>query len=209
MEWKDHSKLKGSHALLGASQNAWLRYTDEQLFDRYVSSYAQALGTSLHELAADLIAEKIKLSKQDIHVVLHHLAKSKIPRNVFDMNFIYPNLRSYVNDAIGYRMDAEKILYYSDNAYGTADSICFRNNFLRVHDYKSGKGPVKTDQLYIYVALFCLEYNIKPGEIEIETRLYHANEIVASNPTAEDILPIMDAIVMNDKFLSKVRVEGM
>ena len=78
MEWKDHSKLKGSHALLGASQNAWLRYTDEQLFDRYVSSYAQALGTSLHELAADLITEKIKLSKQDIHVVLHHLAKSKI-----------------------------------------------------------------------------------------------------------------------------------
>lgn len=209
MEWKDHSKLKGTHALLGASQSAWLRYTDDQMFDKYVSSYAQALGTSLHELAADLITEKIKLTKNDKRLVLHHLSKSRIPRNVFDMDFIFPNLMSYVNDAIGYRMDAEKILYFSDNAYGTADSICFRNNMLRVHDYKSGKGPVKMDQLYIYVALFCLEYNVRPGEIEIETRLYHANEIVTEHPTAEDILPIMDAIVINDKFLSKIRAEGM
>ena len=209
MEWNDHSKLKGSHALLSASQYSWLRYSDEQLYERYVASYAQILGTCLHELACDLITEKIKLAKNDKHLILHHLAKNHIPRNVFDMDFIFPNLVSYVNDAIGYRMDAEKILYFSDNAYGTADAICFRNNFLRVHDYKSGKGTVKMDQLYIYVALFCLEYNIKPGEIEIETRLYHANEILIDNPTAEDILPIMDLIVMNDKFLSKIRAEGM
>ena len=48
------------------------------------------------------------------------------------------------------------------------------------------------DQLYIYAAYFCLEYNIKPGDIEIETRLYHANDIIIDNPTAEDILPVMD-----------------
>lgn len=209
MEWNDHSKLKGTHAILSASQNSWLRYTDEQLFDRYVASYAQSLGTCLHELACDLITEKIKLAKNDKHLVLHHLAKNKIPRNVFDMDFIFPNLMSYVNDAIGYRMDPEKILYFSENAYGTADAICFRNKLLRVHDYKSGKGTVRMDQLYIYVALFCLEYNIKPGEIEIETRLYHANEIITDNPTAEDILPIMDAIVSGDKILSKIRAEGM
>jgi len=209
MEWHDHSKLKGTHALLSASQHAWLRYTEEQLYDRYVSSYAQALGTSLHELACDLITEKIKLSKNDKHLVLHHLAKSHIPRNAFDMDYIYPNLVAYVNDAIGYRMDAEQILYYSENAYGTADAICFRNNLLRVHDFKSGKGPVKMEQLFIYVALFCLEYKIKPGEIQIETCLYHGNGIITENPTAEDILPIMDAIVVNDKFLSKLRAEGM
>ena len=137
------------------------------------------------------------------------MEKSYNPLTLCDRDFICPNLVSYVNDAIGYRMDAEKILYFSENAYGTADAICFRNNCLRVHDYKSGKGTVKMDQLYIYVALFCLEYNIKPGEIEIETRLYHANEILIDNPTAEDILPIMDLIVMNDKFLSKIRAEGM
>ena len=209
MEWHDHSKIKGTHALLGASQNAWLRYTDEQLFNKYVSSYAQQLGTSLHELACDLINEKIKLTKNDKRLVLHHLAKNRIPRNVFDLDFIYPNLMTYVNDAIGFRMKAEQILYYSENAYGTADTIDFKDKFLRIHDYKSGRGTVHMEQLIIYAALFCLEYRIKPGEIETELRLYHSNEIITANPTAEDILPVMDLIVTNDGFLSKIRAEGI
>ena len=47
---------------------------------------------------------------------------------------------AYVNDAIGYRMTPEQVLYYSPNVYGTADAIRFYENsrFLRIHDLKTG-----------------------------------------------------------------------
>jgi hypothetical protein len=64
------------------------------------------------------------------------------------------------------------------------------------------------EQLEIYVALFCLEYRIRPGDIEIELRLYQNDEVVIHNPTAEDILPIMDKIVHLDKLLEKIDYEG-
>jgi len=57
------------------------------------------------------------------------------------------------------------------------------------------------EQLLIYAALFCLEYKIKPGEIEIELRLYQNDDIVIHNPTADEILPIMDRIVHLNKIL--------
>ena len=59
------------------------------------------------------------------------------------------------------------------------------------------------EQLEIYAALFCLEYKIKPGQIDMELRIYQNDEIIIHNPTAEDILPIMDQIVVQDKELSK------
>ena len=92
-------------------------------------------------------------------------------------------------------MSPEVVLYYSDYFFGTADSICFRNNFLRIHDLKTGAHPAKMEQLEIYAALFCLEYKIKPSEINIELRIYQNDEILVHNPTAEDIVPIMDKIV--------------
>ena len=191
-----------NHVIADSSVNTWSyeKRTDEII---NFSSYLKERKGYTDQFFADL---KEMLQQTNLTITFDD---DNNTFNVFDMDFIFPNLVSYVNDAIGYRMDAEKILYFSENAYGTADAICFRNKCLRVHDYKSGRGTVKMDQLYIYVALFCLEYNIKPGEIEIETRLYHANEILTDNPTAEDILPIMDAIVINDKFLSKIRAEGM
>ena len=110
----------------------------------------------------------------------------------------------YVNDAIGYKMTPEQILYYSDNCFGTADSICFRNNLLRIHDLKTGVIPAHMEQLEIYAALFCLEYKIKPGEINMELRIYQDNEILVHNPTAEDILTIMDKIVHLNKLLESI-----
>jgi hypothetical protein len=31
----------------------------------------------------------------------------------------------YVNDAIGYNMKVEQPLYYSENCFGHADTLCF------------------------------------------------------------------------------------
>ena len=59
------------------------------------------------------------------------------------------------------------------------------------------------EQLEIYAALFCLEYKVKPGDIDIELRIYQNDDILCHNPTAEDILPIMDKIVHLDKILEK------
>jgi hypothetical protein len=121
-------------------------------------------------------------------------------------------LYAYVNDAIGFKMDTEVVLYYSDRFFGTADAICFREvkdkdgnrkYILRIHDLKTGKEPAHIEQLYVYAALFCLEYKVKPGDIDIELRLYQNDEVLYDNPTAEDIIPIMDKIIHLDKLLYK------
>jgi hypothetical protein len=111
-------------------------------------------------------------------------------------------LYSYVNDAIGFKMSPEVVLYYSDYFFGTADSISFRNKFLRIHDLKTGVIPAHMEQLEIYAALFCLEYKVKPSDIEIELRIYQNDEILVHNPTAEDIVPIMDKIVHLNNILT-------
>ena len=111
----------------------------------------------------------------------------------------------YVNDAIGFKMKPEQVLYFSDNCFGTADAISFRNDFLRIHDLKTGLIPAHMEQLEIYAALFCLEYKIKPGNIEMELRLYQNNDILIANPTVEDIVPIMDKIISFDKVINKIK----
>ena len=205
MLWNDHSRdvPKGSHALLGASRFSWLNYDDEELYNAYKRQFATPMGTALHELAADLIDNRIKLSKRDTHLVLLHLIKNYIPRDVIEMDRIMENLVPYVEDAIGYRMRAEQVLYYSDNAYGTADCITYdeRKNLLRIHDLKTGTTPAHLEQLEIYAALFCLEYEFKPGEIEFELRIYQNGDILIGKPQADNILPVMDEIIRKDKMV--------
>lgn len=149
--------------------------------DVYMNMIAVQRGTELHELAERCI----KL-------------KQKLPPKTKTLNM-------YVNDAIGYRMTPEQILYYSDICFGTADAISFKKNLLRIHDLKTGKTPAHMEQLFIYAALFCLEYRIKPGDIQIETRIYQNDEILIDNPTVEDILPIMDKIKHFDRLIRDIR----
>ena len=104
-------------------------------------------------------------------------------------------------------MTPEQVLFYSENCFGTTDAIAFRNNLLRIHDFKSGVVPAHMEQLDIYAALFCLEYAVRPADIEIELRLYQNSEIVYANPTADDILPIMEKIITFDKIINKIRAE--
>lgn len=181
MNWNEHSNLRGEHAMiLGASQHSWLNYTEEKLVDRYLSLMAKERGTQLHELAERCILLNQKLPKQQ------------------------KTLNMYVNDAIGFKMRPEQVLYYSHHCFGTADSISFKNNLLRIHDLKTGEIPAHMEQLYIYCALFCLEYGHKPGDLKFETRIYQNNEIFIATPEADTILPIMDKIVSFSKILDQV-----
>lgn len=184
MNFVKHLKLEGLHAPFSASQPSWLRYDDKKAMDVFMNKKAAERGTKLHQWAKDTIDLGIKQ-----------------PRSK-------KTLYMYVNDAIGFKMDTEVVLYYSDRFFGTADAICFRNNVLRIHDLKTGKGPVHMEQLEIYAALFCLEYKMKPGEIDMELRIYQNDEVVVHTPTAEDILPIMDKIVHLNKVLEKLDEEG-
>lgn len=180
MRFNNHSNLEGLHAPFGASKSSWLRYDDNKAVDYLKGLKAKELGTRLHAWAAETIKLGIKQPRSN------------------------KTISAYVNDAIGFKMDTEVVLFYSEYFFGTADAISFRNNMLRIHDLKTGSTPVKMDQLEIYVALFCLEYKIKPGDIDIELRIYQNDEVLIHNPTAEDILPIMDKIVHLNKILENV-----
>jgi hypothetical protein len=113
-------------------------------------------------------------------------------------------LCAYVNDAIGFKMSTEVVLYYSDRFFGTADAISFNRNMLRIHDLKTGVTPAKMEQLMVYAALFCLEYGYKPRDIQMELRIYQNDEILYHEPTAEEIVPIMQQIVHLDKLLMDI-----
>jgi hypothetical protein len=114
-------------------------------------------------------------------------------------------LNMFVNDAIGYKMESEQILLYSENCFGTADAICFRNDILRIHDLKTGELKTHMEQLMIYAALFCLEYKVKPHDIQIVLRIYQNNEIVELEPEPDDIVHIMDRIISADKIISSIK----
>lgn len=183
MNFNQHFNLAGRHAFLGASKYHWVNYDDDKLVDTYSKFLAVQRGTELHDIAAKLIKLGLKQPKS---------------KKTFNM---------YVNDAIGYKMTPEQVLYYSDNCFGTADSISFRNGLLRIHDLKTGVTPAHMEQLMIYAALFCLEYKMKPSEIEMELRIYQSDEIVVHNPEVDEIVPIVDKIVTFDKILTRIKSE--
>lgn len=150
---RSHSNLRDRHAYLSASKHHWLGY-DEDKFDRvFMAGLAAKRGSELHALAHDLIRLHVKLPNDN------------------------RTLNAYVNDAISFRMSPEQILYVSDNCFGTADALSFRNGRLRVHDLKTGTLPASIKQLELYAAMFCMEYDMKPNEIDIELRVYQNDEV--------------------------------
>jgi hypothetical protein len=184
MNFNRHSDLVGLHAFLGASKYHWVNYDEEKLAYSFSKYLATQKGTRLHEFAAEAIRLGIKL-----------------PNNKQSLN-------SYVNDAIGFKMTPEQPLFYSINCFGTCDAISFRKNFLRIHDFKSGVSPTSMQQLLIYSALFCLEYQVDPNTISIELRIYQLDELIILEPAKEDILYIMEKIVSFDKIVNNLKLEG-
>lgn len=188
MNFVKHLNLEGLHAPFSASKSSWLRYTDDKAVEVYRNQQAKEMGTRLHAWAKDTIDLRIKQPRSN------------------------KTLYAYVNDAIGYKMSTEVVLYYSDYFFGTADAISFKNGMLRIHDLKTGKtGKIEShiEQLEVYAALFCLEYKIKPGEIKMELRLYKEDEVLVHKPTAEEILPIMDKIIHLNKLFESIDKEGV
>lgn len=211
MNFINHSDLAGTHAFLSPSQNAWTNYTDEKLIQRYLSAKAVERGTRLHEFAAEAIELNRKQAGRD-------------------------TLSLYVNDAIGYKMQPEQTLFYSYNCYGTTDTIAYRRNVLRIHDLKTGEVEAHMKQLYIYAALFCLEYGakvkelrkkgygdndiseilgVRPNELHFEPekmndiilRIYQFNEFKEEHPDPQEIRGLMDIIVNDDLVLNNLKAE--
>lgn len=189
MLFNKHFNLEGRHAFLAPSKPAWLKYDDDKLDRVFHTSEAAKLGTAMHQLAAMCIT-----------------LGQPLPRN-------NKTVSMFVNDAIGFRMTPEQPLYYSDNCFGTADALGFRNNKLRVHDLKTGVTQTSMTQLMVYAALFCLEYGFRPfelGDVDkagIELRIYQHDAVQILEPDPTDIFNIMEAIKYKDHRLDLLKEE--
>lgn len=183
MQWKDRSNYVGLHAFLSASKYHWINWTDDQLILMYKNALAKEKGTRLHAFAAEAISLRQKLDKK-------HLT-----------------LNMYVNDGIGFNMKAEQPLIFTDNGFGTADSIYFDGKTLRIHDLKTGAIKAHMEQLMVYAAYFCMDYGINPKDIKIELRIYQSNDIEICHPPAEAIIQIMAQAQRFDKLINKIKEE--
>lgn len=179
MNFNEHWNLEGKHAFLSPSNPHWLNYDRDKLILVYENMKAKQRGTELHAFAADAIKYGVKLS---------HSRRT---------------LNKYVNDAIGFGLNPERILYYSDNCFGTADAIDFNNGLLRIHDLKTGKHPASFKQLEVYAALFCLEYGVSPDQIDICLRIYQNDEVFETIPESGLVQERMDKIIESDRILSE------
>lgn len=183
MKFNNHHNLDGQHAFLGASKYHWINYDDDKLAETWKNLQAIQRGTELHDFARRCVELKQKLPSRK------------------------KTLNMFVNDAIGFNMTAEQVLYFSDNCFGTADAICFRDNVLRIHDLKTGETKAHMEQLLVYTALFCLEYKQEPDKIQTELRIYQNNEIYLCNPDSVDIRKICEKIIRFNKLIEKMKNE--
>lgn len=184
MHFNKHSYLEGQHSFLAPSKYSWTNYDEAKLSTAYHHHLATQRGNELHDFASKAIKLGINL-----------------PKNRRTIN-------TFVNDAIGYKMRSEQTLFFSHNCFGTADAISFRNQFLRIHDLKTGRCPTSIRQLEIYAALFCLEYVVKPSDIKIELRIYQNDDVLVHTPTSEAISHIMQKIISFDQVIEKIKQEA-
>lgn len=183
MQFKDHSRLIGSHALLSPSNPSWLNYDEEKLDSVVTTAMAAKRGTDLHHLAQQMITLQVKLPETG------------------------QTLNRYVNDCIGYRMKPEQTLVYSANCFGTADAIRYKKQLLRIFDLKTGTTPAKFPQLRIYAALFCLEYGINPLDLKIDLRIYQNDDVMVEEGDPLDITQIMQHIIFADRLIERRKEE--
>ena len=184
MNFNSHLELVGKHAFLSPSKYHWINYDDNRLEARFLSAMASQKGTELHNFAQQAIDLGINLPKRKT------------------------TLNMYVNDGIGYKMSTEVHLFYSPNCFGQADTICFRDDLLRIHDLKTGVTQSSFDQLKVYAALFCLEYGRPPDSMDMCLRIYQNNEIRENIPYSDEIETIMDKIVYFDDMIETIRERG-
>lgn len=183
MQWHKHSHLAGQHAFLSPSTYHWINYDEEKLKFRWKTLRAALEGVEQHQYAAIAIEEK---EYQDDETT---------------------TLGLYINQCIQYKMRPEVVLYYSPNAFGTADAIAFRYRRLRISDLKTGVTRVSEHQLEVYAALFCLEYEVDPFSITTELRIYKDGKCLVFESDPAFIKGIMDKIVQFDEIINSLREE--
>lgn len=183
MRFNEHSNLPGDHAFLSPSQYHWINYSPEKLATRYLTNQASLQGTYLHWYAAQAI----------------ELREFQINEET--------TLGMYINDCIRDEMTPELVLYYSENCFGTADAIRFRDNLLKIYDLKTGVTRASEHQLEAYAAIFCLEYEVDPYSIEMDLRIYQADEVRSYEADPKYIALIMDKIVQFDRIINDLRME--
>lgn len=183
MIFNKHSDLAGKHAFLSASKYHWLGYDDEKLAETFDNHMTAARGTRLHALAAELIRLGVTL-----------------PDNSKTLN-------AYVNDCIGFGMEPEVTLFYSFNAFGTADAISFDGpeRLLRIFDLKNGMTKANFTQLMVYAAFFCLEYNVGPAVIDFDLRIYQHDQIYYWDGGSEDIMEVRQRVIDADKLVESMK----
>lgn len=225
MNFNRYSYLKGTHALLSPSNYHVLNYTPDKVENLYHSQYRKTIGTEIHEIAANEIALRHKQGsgKHTKDIIEYHIYNKYFDKKhdelskmgetlIGELGYlpkeVFETFKAYVNDAIGYRMEPEVAIAYTEDIYGTADAISFKNNMLRIHDLKTGSTPAHMEQLEFYAALFCLGFlpeNVRPGDISFELRLYQNSEVIVAEPSVSDILPIMDKLVAFNKVLTNLK----
>lgn len=183
MKFNKHYGLEGTHAFLSASKYHWLNYDEEKLVETYSKHKAAQLGTELHELARHLIELGVTL-----------------PRNNKTLN-------RYVNDAIGFKMTPEVMLYHSPYCFGTADAISYNRGLLRVHDLKTGVTPASFNQLYIYAGIFSLEYDVPPERLQAELRLYQNDDVSIEVADRDKLSYVVEKILVFDEVLKDLESE--
>lgn len=188
MRFNDNSKWAGLHAsLLSASKYHWVNYEPDKMAEVFHASEAAARGTRLHILAHDLIREKVELPKTT------------------------KTLDSYVNDCIGFGLTPEQTLVATPNAFGTADAIGFdlEKRLLQIFDLKTGKIDGSPIQLLVYAAFFCIEYDVKPFDIEYDLRIYQNDAINRIKVDPADIVRIISQIEFNSNLIDNLRREAL
>lgn len=180
MNFNKHLELRDKHALLSPSKPYWLNYSQDQLRNYIIAQNAAARGTKLHDLAAKLIEEGLKLRGST------------------------QTMTAYVNDAIGYGMTPEVGLKYSDLCFGHADAVEFSRGVLRIHDLKTGTGPTHMEQLEIYAALFLLEYErvlgVNPLNTKVNLRIYQNDDIQEYEPDKDRLEELIYTIKEKDSW---------
>jgi len=179
------SPLPAPHAFLSPSSYHWINYDKSKLISAFRTAMASKRGVDLHELAHRLITlgESLPVAQRTLNM--------------------------YVNAALEYGMTSEYPLKYSDNCFGTADTIGFRENILRIHDLKTGITATSEKQLYVYAALFCLVYGYSPFDIKCEVRIYQLDEVRIYYPDPEEITRIMNKIVEFDEVIEALKQEDL
>jgi len=216
MQWHDHSKLRGKHSLFSPSQPGYVKLSGEEFKARLVTKEKAGLGTEIHDWCFVRISRRHKVNS------VKELSKS-IDEFIFDRYFnrdygflslegrrllsalsyvetkTFNTIKSYVNDAISFRLDPEIALVFSDRFFGHADAVGVADKTIRVHDLKTGSSPAHIDQLLLYDAFLCHEYGLNPNAYTHELRIYQNDDILIGNPDGSDVQAVIDQHLIFDK----------